>query len=61
MKEHKIFGPQDVSLELSESQVDIIIRLGAISLAERILPEIFAGAYEETLDNLRAVTEERIG
>lgn len=58
MKE-RLTGPQDPRLELSESQVDIIIRLGAITLAERILPEIFEGAYEETLDNLRAVTEER--
>lgn len=54
-------GFQDTRLELSESQVDIIIRLGAITLAEKVLPEIFEGAYEETLDKLRAVTEERIG
>lgn len=57
---HELHGLQDPRLELSESQVDIIIRLGAITLAEKVLPEIFAGAYEETLDNLRAVTEERI-
>lgn len=58
MKE-RLTGPQDPRLELSESQVDIIIRLGAITLAEKVLPEIFEGAYEEELDNLRAVTEER--
>jgi hypothetical protein len=60
MKE-KLTGFQDIRLELSDEQVDLVIRLGAITVAQKVLPEIFDGAvYEETLDKLRFVTEERI-
>lgn len=54
-------GFQDPKLELSDEQVELVLRLGAITVAQKVLPEIFNGAvYEETLDRLRQVTLERI-
>lgn len=54
-------GMQDVKLELSDEQVELVIKLGLIVVAEKVLPNIFDGAsYDETLDKLRYVTQERI-